>query len=360
MSGKKICRLLSAVLAALLILSGCTVTYSEEPVAAEPAAAVEAEAAETAAEAEPEILTVKKAGMDITLPQAWSDSELLLSCQSDELFEDVFLTSAALFACTEEEYDEAVEKYGESPELGEFLSERISDLFLIFSVKDTISKEELISALTGGGTVEIPDFDLEEIGRADGWVFYNTTGGFLRRSEPKPGKEAAVEAMISTLPELISGIRFYEPVVDVMTGAGMQLHFETVDFDGNPVNSRELFASNKITMINIWMSWCHYCVEEMPELEEMSKRFAADGGAVIGLMLDGDEEEALEIGKGIVEEAGVTFPILIPTEEIKEQFIVPGYPTTIFVNSDGVVIGEPIVGMNPAGYEERMTELLAE
>ena len=55
----------------------------------------------------------------------------------------------------------------------------------------------------------------------------------------------------------------------------------------------------------------------------------------------------------------MTFPMLIPTEEMKEQLIATAYPTTIFVDSDGVVTGEPIVGADIAGYRVRMNELIA-
>ena len=64
-------------------------------------------------------------------------------------------------------------------------------------------------------------------------------------------------------------------------------------------------------------------------------------------------------GREIRDETGVTYPILIPTARMKEQLIAKGYPTTFFVDSNGIVVGDPVIGMHPDEYRERMEELLA-
>ena len=181
----------------------------------------------------------------------------------------------------------------------------------------------------------------------------------LRRPEPVGGTEETMKQILADMPEMYENIRFHEPMEKPKTKAGTQLSFTTADFDGNEVDSKELFSQHDYTMVNLWTSWCHFCVEEMPELEEMNKEFAEDNCAIIGVMLDGDQEKELQTGKEVVAGAGVTFPMLIPTEEMKEQLIATAYPTTIFVDSDGVVTGEPIVGADIAGYRVRMNELIA-
>ena len=55
---------------------------------------------------------------------------------------------------------------------------------------------------------------------------------------------------------------------------GSSISFQTTDLDGNAVDSKDLFAKNKITMINIWGTYCGPCVEEMPEIEVISKEYA--------------------------------------------------------------------------------------
>ena len=70
-------------------------------------------------------------------------------------------------------------------------------------------------------------------------------------------------------------------------------------------------------------------------------------------------EKELETGREIRDETGVTYPLLVPTARMKEQLIARAYPTTIFVDSNGIVVGDPIVGMDLNKYRDRMEDLLA-
>ena len=305
------------------------------------------------------VWNIPVSGMDITLPESWRSSDCYIAYNSNAIQPDLAVTNCVAYAETKEELDEAAQRLGgDSDEFYEYIDERVNDMFIIISASNILSRKNVMELIRQ----DDPDlsFDLEEIGRTDGWTFYNVIGeDVLRRPVPPEGRNEDIEKFIADLPELFENIRFYEPEGKPSTKAGSAVSFETVDFDGNEIDSSELFAKNRYTMINLWMSWCTYCVEEMPALEEMNKEFAKDGGAVIGVMLDGDMEEELETGKEIRDKTGVTYPLLIPTARMKEQLIATGYPTTIFVDSNGIVVGDPIVGMDPDGYRERMEELLA-
>ena len=50
--------------------------------------------------------------------------------------------------------------------------------------------------------------------------------------------------------------------------------FETTDIDGNQVSSADIFSQHKITMVNIWGTFCGPCIDEMPDLEVLSGRLA--------------------------------------------------------------------------------------
>ena len=305
------------------------------------------------------VWTIPVSGMDITLPESWRSSDCYISYRSSAVQPDLVITNCVVYAATEYELEEAVQQMGEeSDELGAYLDERVNDMFIILSVSDILSKKNVMELFEQDDPVL--SFDLEEIGKADGWTFYNVTGeDVLRRPVPPVDREEDIAEFIADLPELFDNIRFYEPEEKPSTKAGSAVSFETVDFDGNKVDSRELFAKNRYTMINLWTSWCTYCLQEMPALEEMNREFAEDGGAVIGVMLDGDMEKELETGREIRDETGVTYPLLVPTARMKEQLIARAYPTTIFVDSNGIVVGDPIVGMDLNKYRDRMEDLLA-
>lgn len=43
----------------------------------------------------------------------------------------------------------------------------------------------------------------------------------------------------------------------------------------------------KPLLINFWATWCPPCVKELPEIDQFALAFARQGGAVIGLAIDG-------------------------------------------------------------------------
>ena len=138
------------------------------------------------------------------------------------------------------------------------------------------------------------------------------------------------------------------------------IEFETVDLDGNTASSTEIFSAHKYTMVNIWTTWCTYCVREMPELQELSEALAERDCAVIGILFDSMDAGAIDTAKEIMEQAGADFLVLQAPENAQALFPVQGYPTTFFVDSEGHLVGEPVVGADIARYQQQMDALLAD
>lgn len=115
--------------------------------------------------------------------------------------------------------------------------------------------------------------------------------------------------------------------------------FLTKDFDGNGWDET-CFFENKVTMINLWAYWCGPCVSEMPDLEQISKDYADKGLQVIGISMKDEEAENRETLK----ELGITYPNLFYTEDFDVYMDTGYYPTTIFVDSEGHVLGNACIG----------------
>ena len=145
--------------------------------------------------------------------------------------------------------------------------------------------------------------------------------------------------------------------------AGVPVMFVTEDLSLEPVTSDELFGENQITMVNIWATYCGYCIDEMPDLEKLSHALEEKGCGIIGMVGDirgVDDRELIEEAKKIIEATGVTYPNVLPWDNWMDMLPVPGYPTTYFVDSEGRVIGEPAVGARGAAdYEALVDEALA-
>lgn len=130
--------------------------------------------------------------------------------------------------------------------------------------------------------------------------------------------------------------------------------FKTVDLNGNEVTS-EIFQNKQLTVVNFWGTFCNPCIQEMPELEALYQKYS-DKVQFLGIVGDiqgTDDTKHLELAKTIMEKAGVTFPSLIPNDTFKGQLQgIIGFPTTIFVDPAGNIIGEPIVGSDVPRTEE--------
>ncbi len=136
--------------------------------------------------------------------------------------------------------------------------------------------------------------------------------------------------------------------------------FSAVNLSEETVTN-DIFAQKKITVINIWGTFCPPCIGEMPELGEWARNMPADA-QIIGIICDvnGNEDfQTIDAAKQILREANANFVNLIPNAAIFEYLQkVDAVPTTIFVDAQGNLIGEPVIGADVDSYKQRVEEYL--
>ena len=157
----------------------------------------------------------------------------------------------------------------------------------------------------------------------------------------------------------LSGLTLSAPEWPGELAVGDTISFETADFAGTPVNSADLFAQAKVTMINLWATWCGPCKGELPELGELAKEFEAQGCQLVGLCLDAENDEVLATAEALLSDAGAGYLNLRPMEDLDKLFPTSGYPTSFFVDSEGRVLVAPVLGAAVDQYPETMAEALA-
>ncbi len=134
--------------------------------------------------------------------------------------------------------------------------------------------------------------------------------------------------------------------------------FIGTDFAGNPVDST-LFAGNEVTLLNFWFNGCSACVSEMPALEELNKKLCEKGAELVGVNVEaGDSEQALSEAKEILAKQGATYRNLFITGGEAQEYVngIFAFPTTILVDKNGNMIGEPITGS--IEDEKKMDDIL--
>ena len=136
------------------------------------------------------------------------------------------------------------------------------------------------------------------------------------------------------------------------------ISFNTKDLDGNPITAEEIFSAHEYTMVNVWASWCGPCASEIPELADLSREFEEKDCAIVGILIDGDDRYGLAEAKDILQSAGATYLNLMPPSNVDNIFPSEYVPTSFFVDRSGNIVGEPIVGADPQGYERQINALL--
>ena len=114
----------------------------------------------------------------------------------------------------------------------------------------------------------------------------------------------------------------------------------------------EDFVENKLTVLNIWATWCPPCVRELPELQRISEAYQDKGVALIGVLEDGivagePDDEVIATAQTLLQSAGVTYRIVLPDEALRTAFIdgMQYFPTTFFIDAEGAIV-ETVVGAN--------------
>lgn len=142
--------------------------------------------------------------------------------------------------------------------------------------------------------------------------------------------------------------------------------FDTIDLEGNKISS-EIYSSNKITMINIWGTFCGPCIREMPDLAKLSEENKAKGIEIIGIPIDllddfgrvnpSRKADALMI----INKTGVKYTNLVPNIDMIQGFLrdIQVVPTTIFIDKNGKPIGNAYLGSrSQADWQKIINKLL--
>jgi len=133
--------------------------------------------------------------------------------------------------------------------------------------------------------------------------------------------------------------------------AGSKITFDTVDLNGNAVTDA-IFKENKITMLNIWGTFCPPCIREMPDLAKLNEANKSNGVQVVGIPIDILDNVGKVLPKKkatadeIINATGAHYTHIVPNYGMLSTFLrsIQAVPATIFVDSKGNQIGQMYLG----------------
>jgi cytochrome c biogenesis protein CcmG/thiol:disulfide interchange protein DsbE len=123
--------------------------------------------------------------------------------------------------------------------------------------------------------------------------------------------------------------------------------------DGEPVKLSEL--RGRPVLINFWATWCPPCRDEFPLMVEAYAEHADEGLEILGVLHD----DLADGARRFAEDMGATWPILEDPEDVAHaDYVVPGLPTSYFIDRDGIVRAFSLGGFSEEGLAAQLETIL--
>lgn len=177
-----------------------------------------------------------------------------------------------------------------------------------------------------------------------GLLYYNSLD---KLDEEVPDKVAVEEPIV----EVEKDTTIVEPKEDKVT-AEIAIGKPAPDFTLKNLEGEDVSLSDykgKLVLLNFWATWCGYCDLEMPDLQKLD----AENEDLVVLAID--VQEGRDIVAEYITEGGYTFEVALDQDgSLAQTYLVSGYPTSYFIDKEGLLIGA-VPGMMT--YEQ-MNEVL--
>ena len=126
--------------------------------------------------------------------------------------------------------------------------------------------------------------------------------------------------------------------------------FSATTLEGETV-SEELFSGHKLTMVNIWATFCSPCINEMPSLGELDGEYGEEF-QVVGIIVDAADQNGNPLSRQkadaeeIVSFTKADYLHLLPSPDLNRAYLhgVQSVPETVFLDENGCQVGQRYIG----------------
>lgn len=165
-----------------------------------------------------------------------------------------------------------------------------------------------------------------------GGLYYYTTA----KANKVVDEELPLEDMAQDDTEKPEEIK--KPEADIAFGE-LAPDFTLLNLDDEEISLSDY--RGKIVLLNFWATWCGFCDAEMPDLNKLDDE---NDDVVVLAVNVGESKSTVEkyITKG-----GYEFEVVLDNkEQIVRTYLVGGFPTSYFIDEEGILV---------AGYPGKMT-----
>ena len=169
---------------------------------------------------------------------------------------------------------------------------------------------------------------------------------------PSPtATRSLVQAPTETVVPKATATRSASPPVGLAVGH-MAPDFALESLTGETMRLSDM--RGQVVMVNFWAVWCGYCRIELPAMQAVHELYQDRGFVVLAVNV----QESKEKVQSFVQEAGLTFPVLLDQRaEVTLMYRIRGLPTSIFIDGDGVIAALHLGPVNEQIIEEYVAQV---
>ncbi len=135
------------------------------------------------------------------------------------------------------------------------------------------------------------------------------------------------------------------------------------DIYGNTVKSTDF--AGKVVVLNFWATWCGPCVSEIPDLEALYERYAADGLMIVGVSVDSSPDGVnppVSLVSSFVYSHSLSYPVLTDRPSwwaIESSYGgIPAIPATFVIDRQNHICQKFVGSRSYSTFEQAVLPLL--
>ncbi len=158
----------------------------------------------------------------------------------------------------------------------------------------------------------------------------NSGDWFVDPVKDKSGKITHMQLRKSTVDEKELMDKFLDTNKSSTTTIGEKVpEFSMTDIDGNGISSKDLLG--KVVVLNFWFATCKPCIEEIPALNEVYKKYKDHPEVVFASITFEEKNKVISFLK----KHPLDYPVISDARDICRKFSVNSYPTNIVIDKEG-------------------------
>lgn len=131
---------------------------------------------------------------------------------------------------------------------------------------------------------------------------------------------------------------------------------QTIPIDGTNAETgvKERTINDKLVVLDFWFIGCKPCMDAMPHLIALRKKYPASKVAIYGINASDTNRDGVQ---AFMKKEGVNYPVLLCAPDILNRYAVHAFPTFYVLDKSGKVILSEM-GYDDAGFDERVSKII--